>query len=57
MELKPILTEMRIFEPSHFRQLFYIVGYGVCVINLSYNFQHIVLQPCLPDGDIMKMCM
>ena len=57
MELKVILTETRPFEPSHFSAIFCILGYGVCVINSSYNFQLIVLQPCSLDGDIMKMCM
>ena len=39
------------FEPSHFWQFLCIVGYRVCVIKSSYNFQLIVLQPCLLDGD------
>ena len=42
---------------TSFLAIFCIVGYGVCVINSSYNFQLIVLQACLLDGDIMKMCM
>ena len=36
MELELILRELQPFELSHFRQLFCIVGYGVCVINSSY---------------------
>ena len=36
MELELIiLTELQPLEHSHFRQLFCIVGYGVCVINSS----------------------
>ena len=57
MKLKLILTELQPFELSHFRQLFCNVGYGVCVINSSYNFQWIILKPCTHVVDFLKMCM
>ena len=42
MKLEQILTELQHIELSHFRQLFGIEGYGVCVINSSYSFQWII---------------
>ena len=55
-EARTILTELQHIELSHFRQLFGIVGYGVCVINSSYSFQWIILKPCILVADILKMC-
>ena len=57
MELQLILTEFQLIERVHFRQLFCILGYGVCVINSSHGFQWIILQPCILVVDILKMCM
>ena len=56
MKLEQILTELQHIELSHFRQLFCIVGYGVCVINCSYSFQWIILKSCILVTDILKMC-
>ena len=56
MKLEQTLTELQHIELSHFRQLFGIVGYGVCVINSSYSFQWIILKPCRLVADILKMC-
>ena len=42
--------------PSHFRQPCCSVGYGVCIINFSYNFQWwIILKPCILVVDILGM--
>ena len=41
MALEIILTELQPFELRYFRQLFCIVGYGVCVINSSYIFNEL----------------
>ena len=57
MKLEQILTELQHIELSHFRQLFGIVGYGVCVINCSYSFQWIILKSCTLVVKILKMCM
>ena len=57
VELETILTELQPFELSHFRQLFCIVQYGVCVFNSSYSFQWIILKLCILVVDILKMCM
>ena len=38
MKLEHILTELQHIELSHFRQLFGIVGYGVCVNQLLLQF-------------------
>ena len=56
MKLEQILTELQHIELSHFRQIFGIVGYGVCVINSSYSFQWIILKPCILVAVILKMC-
>ena len=56
MELELILTELRPFEHSEFK-LFCIVAFGVCVINIFYNFQWIILKPCILVVDILKMCI
>ena len=53
MEFKIILTELQLFELSHFRQLFFIIGYAVFVINSSYSFQWIILKPCTLGVDII----
>ena len=39
-----------------FKATFCIVGYGICVINFSYNFQWIIMKLCMLVMDIMKMC-
>ena len=39
MELELNLTELQPFKLGHFLQLFCSLGYGVCVINISYSFQ------------------
>ena len=57
MELELILTELQSFELSHYRSLFCIVGYGVCVVNSSYSLQWIILKPCILVVDILKMGM
>ena len=59
MKLEQILTELQHIELSHFRQFFGIEGYGVCVINSSYSFQWIILNPCILVADtcILKMYM
>ena len=31
--------------------------YRVCVINSSHSFKWVFLKPCIPDVDILKMCM
>ena len=49
--------ELQPLELSHFRQLFCNIGYGVCVINSSYNFQWIILKPCILLMDLLKMCL
>ena len=56
MELELILRRLWPLKLSHFRQ-FCIVGYGVCVINSSYNFHWTFLKLCLLVADIIKMCM
>ena len=70
MELELILTELHPFELSHFRQLFCmvgygvchfrqlfcIVGYGVCVINSPYILMN-YFETCKLIVDISKMCM
>ena len=56
MELELILTELRPFKLSHFRQCLHCVGYGVCVVNSSYSFQWLLLKPCVLLVDIM-ICM
>ena len=57
MELELILTKLRPFELSHFRHFSCKVVYGDCAISFSYDFQRIVLKPCIHVVDIMKMYM
>ena len=46
------------FQTYSFLAVFFcIVGYGVCVINISYNFQWIIMKLCILVVDILKMCM
>ena len=40
-----------------FLGIFCIVGFGVCVVNSSHNFQWIFFKPCILVVDIMKMCI
>ena len=48
MKLEQILTELQHIELSHFRQVFGIVGYGVCVINfLQFSMDHFeIMHTC-----------
>ena len=56
MALELILTELRPFELSHFRQYFALIGNGVSVINFSYRFAFIFCENCILVVDVMKMC-
>ena len=47
----------RPFKLSRIWQVFCLVGYGICVIIFSYNFQWINMKLYMFVVDILKMCM
>ena len=43
--------------PSIYPSVCHALRYRICVINSSHSFKWIILKPCIPVVDRLKMCM